>query len=130
MLEQTVFVAPSTSTADALTFGDGASADASASSPVEAGGAQCAAQQAAAAALVEPAASPSTERVEEAASEPGAGDRRAATRGRPRWKWTRGQYAWIAGRWICVFLGFHHWLPSRWFGHGRDARWVDGRWIS
>jgi len=130
MLDKTVFVAASTSTAGASTLGEVAPAELAAPSPVEAGRVEPAVSQAAAAALVEPAALQSAERLEEAGSAPRAGQGHAANKGKGRWKWARGQYMWIAGRWLCVLVGFHHWIPSRWIAHGRDTHWVDGRWIA
>ncbi|MGS0896331.1 hypothetical protein ACVBGC_27920 [Burkholderia stagnalis] len=43
------------------------------------------------------------------------------------WRWQRGRYAWIPGRWVARRPG-HRWTPGYWQHQGQAWSYIDGRW--
>ena len=44
------------------------------------------------------------------------------------WRWERGDYAWVPGRWEVPGAGFRSWSPSRWAYDRRGWYFIDGHW--
>ncbi|MCA8092869.1 hypothetical protein LGM65_18585 [Burkholderia anthina] len=43
------------------------------------------------------------------------------------WRWQRGRYIWVSGRWVARRPG-HRWVPGYWRRQGQVWIYVDGAW--